>query len=141
MLKMTLIGNIGQDAKIRETNGRTSINFSVAENQKYTNSEGVKVEKTTWVNCTIWRDPGQSVKVAEFLLAGTKVYAEGRPAVHFYENKEKQQSISLDLHVINIELIGKKITGSESEPSGDTAITAGSPQEAAQNIQEDDLPF
>ena len=91
MLKMTLIGNIGQDAKIRETNGRTSINFSVAENQKYTNSEGVKVEKTTWVNCTIWRDPGQSVKVAEFLLAGTKVYAEGRPAVHFYENKEKQQ--------------------------------------------------
>ena len=54
MLKLQLIGNLGQDAVVNNVGGKNVINFSVAHTEKYKNSEGTEVSKTTWVSCAYW---------------------------------------------------------------------------------------
>jgi single-stranded DNA-binding protein len=41
LAKITVLGNIGQDAQVREVNGRYAINFSIAHNRKWTDNDGV----------------------------------------------------------------------------------------------------
>ena len=106
MIKLQVIGNIGQDARISEVNGSKSINFSLAHNRKFADKDGVMIEKTTWVNCTFWRRDGASVEIAKYLTAGTKVFAEGLPETQMYQGKDGRMQSSLNLNVTMVELVG-----------------------------------
>lgn len=128
MLKLQCIGNIGQNAKITEVNGRKSINFSLAHNRTYTDAKGVKVEETTWISCSYWKDKDQSTKIAEYLTPGTKVFVEGVPTVRTYKNKENQILAAFNLTVIHIELLGAK-------------KDEGTQPQAAQEPVEEEAPF
>jgi len=108
MLKLQCIGNVGQNAKITEVNGRKSINFSIAHNRSFTNAEGVKTEETIWLSCSYWKDKDQSIKIAEYLTPGTKVFIEGVPSVRTYKNKENQSLSAFNVNVIHVELLGSK---------------------------------
>ncbi|MCX6265890.1 MAG: single-stranded DNA-binding protein [Bacteroidetes bacterium] len=108
MIKMQIIGNIGQNARVTDVNGRRSINFSVAHNKKYKDSEGVEVETTLWVNCSYWKNADQSTEIAKYLIPGTKVFVEGIPDVKLYKNKDGQQSVSMNCMVTQIELLSAK---------------------------------
>lgn len=105
MIKLQVIGNLGGDAEIREVNGKRTINFSVAHSEKFTDKNGNKVESTTWVRCTIWREGQESVKVAEFLKKGVKVFVEGAPTIDTYENNQRKVVASLNLRVDRVELL------------------------------------
>jgi single-strand DNA-binding protein len=103
MLKTTIIGNIGADAIVRETSGKQAISFKVAHNEKYT-TDGVKHEKTVWIDCTIWRE--RVTTLPDYLKRGQKVYLEGIPSADAYTNKETGELISvLRLNVRHIELL------------------------------------
>lgn len=147
MIKMQLIGNVGQDARVNDVNGRKSINFSLAHNRKYRNAENVEVEQTTWVNCSYWKNSEQSVEIAKYLTAGTKVYAEGTPEVKSYKNKDGVMVAGLNLTVILVELLAVKKDEANGEPE-----RAGSPrqnmkpngsgyEEQPAGPDGDDLPF
>jgi single stranded DNA-binding protein len=88
MQQITLLGNIGRDAVIRDTNGRKAIGFSVAVNESYKDAQGTKVENTTWYNCTIWRDGQQSNRIADYLKAGQQVLVQGQPKPRVYQSQE-----------------------------------------------------
>jgi single-strand DNA-binding protein len=133
MLKLQVIGNVGQDAKVNETNGRQAINFTCAVNRKWKDKDQVQHETTNWINCTIWRDKGQSIEIAKYLTKGTKVFVEGRPDCHTYEDKEGHIVASLDVRAINVELLSAK-------PKENGESTAND-QESQSNNNEDDLPF
>lgn len=124
MQKLSIIGNVGADAVVKDINGKKVINFPVAVSESR--------EKTTWINCARWVDAGGSVEVAKWLLKGTKVYAEGKPDVQTYVNKENKTAIDFRLSVSFLELLGgaKK----EDEKAAPTA-------ENAQDQFKDDLPF
>ena len=40
MIKMQVIGHLGQDATVNNVNGKSVINFSVAHSEKYKNKDG-----------------------------------------------------------------------------------------------------
>lgn len=105
MLKTQLIGHLGKDAEVRDAAGKKVISFAVAHTEKYTDRNGAKQEKTTWVNCSLWRQPDKT-GIAQYLTKGTQVYVEGTPSVRTYENKEGQTLASLELTVQSIELLG-----------------------------------
>ncbi len=115
MINLTMIGNLGADARVNDTNGRKAINFAVAHNNEYKDSNGQKVKQTIWVNCTIWRDKGQSAKIAEFLTSGTKVYVEGEPHVRTYKNKEGIEVAAMDLTVRRVELLSSQQVSSQPQ--------------------------
>lgn len=120
MLKLTAIGNIGQDAEVKQVNGKSVIAFSLAHNDTYM-KDGVKHSRTTWVNCEYWRE-GNNTKIAQYLNKGTLVYVEGSPRPQAYTDKNGQAAVDLKLVVLNIQLL--------SQPTQTNSIQSGgeSPQ-------------
>lgn len=139
MLKVIFIGNLGQDAEVKEVNGKFAVKFSVAINEKFM-KQGVQVDKTTWINCTLWRDKADRLKIAEYLKRGTQVFIEAKPDIKAYNNKDGEAHIDFSANVINLELLG-----SSKAANGNTHETA----ERAPSIPADtedynppqDLPF
>lgn len=150
------IGNLGQNAETRQTqSGASAIGFSVAVTESYQDKQGQKVENTTWVSCTIWKQPGASVKIADYLLKGQKVLIEGKPSVRTYQAANGETKAVLEVRVDNVELLGGRTEGA---PAAQNTVATprpqhqyGQPRPAAPAVQnpfadpaapqEDDLPF
>ncbi len=120
MQKTTIIGNVGKSASIQQTNNRQVINFSVAVTESYLNTDNVKVENTTWYNCSLWREANQSTKLAAHLLQGTKVYVEGKPSVGEYTDKNGVRKFDMRLQVGMVELLGSPKPKDETTTGVDT---------------------
>lgn len=135
MIKMQVIGHLGQDATVNQVNGKNVINFSVAHSEKYKNAQGVEMNKTTWVSCSYWVD---RVAVAQYLKKGTQVYVEGQPDVKTYEASDRSTRANLTLRVFSIQLLGSKDRqDGNTQQAGHPAIVS------ADDITEpiSDLPF
>jgi single-strand DNA-binding protein len=143
MLKVTLIGNLGSDAEVKDVNNRKVIEFRVAHTDRVKN-------ETVWVRCSLWRDAGKE-GVANYLKKGTQVYVEGVPRVGAYISTQTNQPTgTLDVLVNNLELLGGRKDG-EGAPNngGGSSFGAGSaaPANSSYNSAasttepEDDLPF
>lgn len=103
MKKITIIGNITRDAEIRDFSNRKAINFSVAVNESYKDSSGTKVEKSSFFNCTLWRE---NTTIATYLKKGVKVYIEGDNFdSEYYQNKEGEIKSSIKITVNRLELL------------------------------------
>lgn len=145
MIKLQIIGNLGKDCIVKEINGKKVINFSVAHSEKYKDSQGNQKERTTWVECAYWTD---KTAVADYLMKGRTVYAEGAPEADAYTNKEGQAAATLRMRVQNIQLLGGN---SENQGSNQGNVSyAGSTQNPAMRTTNndtapvsanDDLPF
>jgi single-strand DNA-binding protein len=105
MIKLQIIGNVGRNAEIKEVNGRKAISFTLASNKIYTDKEGVKQSKITWVSCTAWKEASQSTEVAKYITKGSKIFVEGYPEINMYKDKDGKMNASLNLQVDQIELI------------------------------------
>jgi single-strand DNA-binding protein len=103
MIKLQIIGNLGKDCIVKEVNGKTVINFSVAHTERYKDAQGNQKERTTWVECAYWTD---RTAVAQYLTKGRTVYAEGNPEADAYTNKEGQASATLRMRVQTVQLLG-----------------------------------
>lgn len=129
MLRLTMIGNLGRDATVKEVSDAHVINFSVAHTEKFT-SQGVEKEKTTWVSCHYWP---KTTKVAEYLKKGTLVMVEGTPEVRTWETDEGKHGAELRLRVFNLQLLGGAKPTQAAEATAEVAGTTEAPT--------DDLPF
>lgn len=107
MIKLTLVGNLGRDAEVRQVGNQSVISFNVAHSERYTDRNGQRQERTTWVRCSYWRDPSRT-RVADYLKTGTQVYVEGVPTVSQYTRNDGTPGASLDLRVMYLELLGSR---------------------------------
>ena len=148
MIKLQIIGNLGADCIQKEINGKTVINFNVAHTEKFKDAQGNVKEKTTWVNCAYWTD---KTAVAQYLLKGKQVFAEGAPEVESYTNKEGQPAVTLRMRVQNLQLLGGNTEGNHQSQgaaynTGNVTHAGHTPQPAmkaqtANMPMDDDLPF
>jgi len=105
MLKMIVSGTLGQDAEIREVGKKKVINFNVAVSMDYKDQQGNKVERTEWVKAIMWRNEGQSTRVADFLKKGRKVLLEGIPSSEGFKSKDGEIKSTLNLNVKELEFL------------------------------------
>lgn len=105
MLKMILSGALGHDAEVREVGKKKAINFNVAVSMDYKDQQGNKVERTEWVRAVMWRNNGQSTKVADFLKKGQKVLIEGLPASEGFKGKDGAVKSALNVNVKELEFL------------------------------------
>src|SRR6202000_1711184 len=103
MIKLQIVDNLGKDCIVKEVNGKTVINFSVAHTERFKDSTGNLKERTTWVECAYWTD---RTAIAQYLKKGQMVYAEGAPEADAYMNKENQAAATLRMRVQSIQLLG-----------------------------------
>ncbi len=137
MIKMEMIGNIGQNAKQQEINGRYVTNFSVAHNQKTKDAEGNEVERTVWVSCSVFRD--KSTDLYKYLTKGTKVFISGVPNVRTYSDSNGQIQAGINLLVKQLEFVGCGKSG-DNEASADSQEQK-QPSATESKTDSNDLPF
>lgn len=111
---MQIIGNLGYDAVIRTTDNRSVISFSLAHSEKYTDKNGVKTEKTIWVNCSFWKDDDKVI-LAQYLRKGCKVWVSGTPETTCYQTKEGNWKSELKITVFRLELLGDSKKSDDNE--------------------------
>lgn len=105
MLQLTIIGHIGGDAEIKNSNGHEFTTFRVAHTERWTDASGMKMERTIWVDCIINGKPN----VFEYLKQGQMVYCVGTCSTRVYSSaKDKCMKAGLTINVRNVELLGSK---------------------------------
>jgi single-strand DNA-binding protein len=85
--RVTLIGNLGKDPETKTTDsGKKITHFTLATNDGYKNTEGERVNETTWHNIVAWN--GLADIAGKFLKKGREVAVEGRIVYRTYEDKK-----------------------------------------------------
>lgn len=85
--RVTLIGNLAHDPKLRYTDAGTPVcSFALATNRAWTEKNGEKHEDTEFHQVVAWHKIAELC--SEHLQKGKKVYIEGRLASRKWTNKE-----------------------------------------------------
>lgn len=106
MLKLSILGNLGDDARVLVSNGDKFLAFNVAHTFRFTDRQtGAITESTTWVSVTI---AGERPNLLPFLVKGTKVYCEGNASTRCYVGNDGHHHAGLNLSCSFIELCGSK---------------------------------
>ena len=105
MLELKAIGNICQDAVIKDFNGQKLYGFTVATDESYTDKQGQKHEKTTYISCLKPIYNEQST-LGQYLKKGVKVYISGTPSAKGFATKEGSIGGGLNCKVDYLELLG-----------------------------------
>jgi single-strand DNA-binding protein len=88
--KVILVGRLGKDPEIRSTpQGSTVAKFTVATDEKFTDREGNKQERTEWHNIAAWGKLGEIC--GQYLKKGKLVYIEGSIRTDSWDDKESGQ--------------------------------------------------
>lgn len=137
MQRVTVIGHVGQDATIKDINGKFYLSFSVAHTKSYKNQQGEKVEKTTWWSC-LKRLKENKSGLLEYLGKGTKVYLEGEPILKLYKDKDGQSNIGTNISVERLEPLVWEKNNTDTQKA---ETTPQAQQPVAETEGDDDLPF
>src|SRR5207244_4482326 len=88
--KVILVGRLGKDPEIRSTPGGTSVaKFSIATDDRYTDKNGEKQERTEWHNIVAW---GKLAEICgQYLRKGKLIYIEGSIRTDSWDDKETGQ--------------------------------------------------
>ena len=84
--RVQLIGNLGQDPEPKTLeSGKKVVRFSLATSDSFKNSDGQKVNETTWHNVVAWNSLADIA--GKYLKKGREVAVEGRIVYRSYEDK------------------------------------------------------
>ena len=134
MKDLLLIGNLTDDCVIKDWNGQRFFSFSVAENQIYTDKDGNKVEKATYISCL---KPifGDKDGLGAYLKKGAQVFIRGDVSCKIFERNNGTKDCSLNCKVDFLKLLSsaRKQENAISEPQNDNA---GSLSNQQANVQQ-----
>lgn len=103
MFNSTIIGRIGGDAEVKQSNGKEFTTFRVADTDRWTDDTGQVHETTTWIDCIMNGKPA----VLEYLKRGTQVFVSGTTTLRIYSSpKDKCMKAGCQINVRQIELLG-----------------------------------
>lgn len=102
---VSLIGNIGKDAKVTEfESGKAVINFSLATSKTFTNSKDEKVSETTWHQCEVWTKKDKT-GLADYITSGKLVSIDGSIKMGSYTKEVGGESIEIPTTTIVVDKV------------------------------------
>jgi single-strand DNA-binding protein len=148
--KVILIGNLGADPEVRNTqDGRPIVHLRVATSESWRDrSTGERKEKTEWHRVTIFSE-GLAKIAQQYLRKGSKVYLEGQLQTRKYQDAQGQDRFSTEVVLQNFNsaltmLDGRGEGGSPSAGGEDAGFTptasSGRRFESKVGI-DDEIPF
>jgi single-strand DNA-binding protein len=130
---MQFTGRLTADAEVRDVkNDRKVTAFTVAVNKRYKDKAGVKHEKTAFIRCAYWINPGLAI----YLTKGAIVEINGLIEAEAWTDKTGKAQANLTCSVDTIKLYstaGKAVPGEETK--AEEVNAGGTPPD------DDDLPF
>ena len=130
---MLFTGRLTAHAEVATVKGdKTVTNFTVALNQRFTTKAGEKREKTAYVDCAYWINPG----LADYLTKGAVVEVSGWVEAEAWNDRDGVAHPRLVCNVDAVKLFSVAAKGAED--NGETRKKAAA---AEQTPDDDDLPF
>lgn len=138
MLKLAVIGNLGNDPEVRYSqNGSAYLRCNVAGNYR-TRGDGGWEDRTEWVRVTVF---GQRVdSLSGLLKKGMKVYVEGRLEARPWTDQQGQVRAGLEVIANDVEFMSSRQQDGDAGPAASVADERRRPMEDRDGGLED-LPF
>ena len=144
--KVILVGRLGKDPEIRSTpNGMTVAKFTMATDDRWTDKNGDKQERTEWHNIVAWSKLAEIC--GQYLKKGKLVYIEGSLRTDSWDDKETgQKKYRTEIVANTMQMLDRKgdDEGGYSSGGGNYASSRkGSSSSAPATQVEDDeeVPF
>ena len=142
MLKAELIGNLGNDAEIKEFGGKKYVALSVATTEYAKDDQGNRADVTTWVSVLWYGDGGG---LFAYLKKGAKVFVRGNLRMKIYVDKQGVQQVAINVNASEVQLCGSKTDASPQQtvPAAPAKGDSKPPQPTPVPVPQvgDDLPF
>lgn len=104
MFTAHVIGNLGSDAEVVESNGKKFVTLSIADSRKFKKDDGTEVTQTTWIDAII---NNADAPILPYLRQGVKVCVYGNVSLRVYSSKkDRMMKAGATIHVLSIELCG-----------------------------------
>ncbi|SRR5260221_428569 len=143
--KVILVGRLGKDPEVKATpNGNTVAKFSLATDERYTDREGNKQERTEWHNVVAWGKLGEIC--GQYLRKGKLVYIEGKIRTDSWEDKEtKVKRYRTEIIADTMQMLDRKGDeegGGSYSGGGYAGARKGTPSSSsAPEMDDDEVPF
>ena len=137
MLRVTVVGNLGSDPELRQSNsGALIAGFRMAVNQVRLNGSGEREESTEWFRVNV---PGRQVDYAAQLQRDQQVLVDDRLQITHFQRRDGTPGVGFDVWADEIQNVSGR---SQADPDGRRADrgTAGD-HDVAEAFDEADLPF
>lgn len=135
MLQAEILGNIGNDAEVKDFSGKKYVSFNVAHSDYGKDQQGNKTETTTWVS-VLWY--GEGGNTLQYLKKGAKVFVRGRLRAKVYQDKNGNSECSLNINANEVQLCGAKAETRQPQAPTRQAQPNGYNQ---QDYPNSDMPF
>lgn len=142
--KVILIGRLGKDPEMRSTpSGQTVARFSLATDEKFTDRNGEKQERTEWHNIVAWGKLGEIC--GQYLRKGKLVYIDGSIRTDTWDDKETgQKKYRTEIIAQNMKMLERKSDeegGSYSGGGNYASSRKAGPTPVPQIEDDDEVPF
>lgn len=144
--KVILVGRLGKDPEIRSTPSGTNVaRFSLATDEKFTDRNGEKQERTEWHNIVAW---GKLAEICgQYLKKGKLVYIDGSIRTDSWDDKESgQKKYRTEIVANTMKMLDRKGDegggGSYAGASRKSASTGAGAGAATETMEDDEeVPF
>ncbi len=107
MLKVSLIGNLGNDPEMRySAAGQPFLRFNVASNYRVRTPEGEWQDKTEWVRVTVAGTRAESL--SQYLQKGSRVYIDGRLEARPWTDQQGQMRAGLEVMANEVQFMSPR---------------------------------
>lgn len=135
---VSLIGMVGKDAEVKQTNGVSYARFSLATSTGgYKKQDGTEVpEKTQWHNIVAWRN--LSDFAGKYIKKGMKVAVDGMIIYGEYTNQQGQKVNTVEILANDIVLMSMPQATPVQQQAAPVqqSFATGGYQQAAQPVQQ-----
>ena len=137
--KAILVGRLGRDPEIRNTNSGTSVcNLRVATDERRKDRDGNWTDHTEWHSVTVFGRTADNA--ARFLSKGRQVYIEGRIQTRQYE-KDGQTRYSTEVVADVLNFLGGKGDGDSRDHGGIASRSPAPSRNSGAADDHSDIPF
>lgn len=144
--KVILVGNVGKDPEVRNTQGGGKIvNLSLATSETWNDrASGERKEKTEWHRIVIFND--RTADVAEkYVKKGSKIYVEGALQTRKWTDQSGAERYSTEVVIGKfngvLTLLDSKAGGGETAAPREQQRPAPTARQASPGDLDDEIPF
>ena len=126
MNQITIYGHLGQDPEIKDFNGQSVTEFSVATSRKYKAKDGESKKITTWHNIIAWGKRGEAI--AKWFYKGDPILLTGRLDMKKYQDNEGVDRLWVEINLENFSFVHNPNDDSKKnnvKVKGNNNVTAG----------------
>ena len=142
--KVILVGNVGQDPEVRNTqDGREIANFSLATSESWKDkSSGEKREKTEWHRVVVFSQ-GLVGIIKNYVKKGSKLYIEGSLQTRKWTDSQGIEKFSTEIALQNYNSTMQILDSRDRSSSNQDSFSESKPASdvVVEDNNDDEIPF